>query len=315
MAISVSYYGNRKPSPAVKPERVIKLPSNAPLDKLPFGQKNPVDWMTGKHLFRLNAEQMPVMPEGKVFPVALVGVGGEAGDAETPATWHYDVFDLDNGKRLLESANPVSEPHRWSRPERGRVEPATYGYACYVEHKDGTKTLVLGWINEVAEAEAPVMGDADIAAPTHKSIETKADKTLQLYDFDAPDAYEVPAAGDKPKVVLRDASGDKPEVVYGDMDDMATSIIDEFYAGEGIAIDVPSRTISIDKEQLDEILHPGGVPPPCGHPGNLPGGGEDEGHTEHPGDQPGGSAGGVDAGDPTDHPGDSPTPPSSGECE
>lgn len=48
--------------------------------------------------------------------------------------------------------------------------------------------------------------------------------------------------------------------------------------------------------------------PPCGHPGNLPGGGPG-GDDEHPGDLPGGGPGGDD-----EHPGDSPSPPSSGEC-
>jgi len=50
------------------------------------------------------------------------------------------------------------------------------------------------------------------------------------------------------------------------------------------------------------------VLPPCGHPGNLPGGGPG-GDDEHPGDLPGGGPGGDD-----EHPGDSPSPPSSGEC-
>ena len=50
--------------------------------------------------------------------------------------------------------------------------------------------------------------------------------------------------------------------------------------------------------------------PPCGHPGNEPGGSSDDDDTEHPGDVSGGSA---DEGE-TGHPGDNPSPPSSGEC-
>ena len=63
MAIKVSYYGSKKPAPNVKPQRVIKLADNTPRDKLPFGQHNPIDWMTGKHLFQLKKEEPVEMPE------------------------------------------------------------------------------------------------------------------------------------------------------------------------------------------------------------------------------------------------------------
>ncbi|MGI6099785.1 MAG: hypothetical protein ACOYD3_08525 [Kiritimatiellia bacterium] len=232
----------------MKPEKVIKLPSNTPLNKLPFGKKNPVDWNTGKHLVRL--DEKPVagnVADGRiVFPVTLVQVGGMEGDKNTPATWVYDVYAFDDGKLLMSRVNPVKKPHQWRRPETGAMVAATYGYAWFltkekdislfsVADKDNTprqatiiqdkEILALGWINEILKDEDDSSGN--------------------------------------------DESDDPPL-------------------------------------------------PPCGHPGNLPGGGdggEDDGYVDHPGDQPGGgSAGGVDVGDPIEHPGDNPSPPSSGDC-
>ena len=56
MAISISYYGSKKPAPNVKPQRTINYPDGTPPEKLPFGKKNPIDWMTGKHLVQLKPE-------------------------------------------------------------------------------------------------------------------------------------------------------------------------------------------------------------------------------------------------------------------
>jgi hypothetical protein len=329
MAIKVSYYGSKKPGPSVKPQRVIKLPDNVPRDKLPFGQHNPIDWMTGKHLFRLrdedrdksrprNVQSSEADDDRYLFPVDLVNVEGEGGSAKAPATWKYDVRDMESGALLLAGVDPTAAPHQWRRPEVGAMKPATYGYAYFDDGDDGhDKMVVLGWINE---AKTTVVGDADIAVPTQDSIETRTTESdgdvLQLYDFDDPPEYTVPPYGSKPKIVLRDdVSSSVPSIAYGAIPDLAESILDEFTAGDGISIDVYNRTISVDAEQIagsiGDILDPPEVPPPCGHPGNEPGAGgesDDGDDTEHPGDEPG--AGGGD----TDHPGDSPSPPSSGEC-
>lgn len=50
MSITVSYYGSKKPGPGVKPIRVETLHKLPTKDKTPFGQRNPINWMTGKHM-------------------------------------------------------------------------------------------------------------------------------------------------------------------------------------------------------------------------------------------------------------------------
>lgn len=64
---------------------------------------------------------------------------------------------------------------------------------------------------------------------------------------------------------------------------------------------------SSDAPEPEEPEDPPEDAPPCGHPGNEPGGSDDHpgDDPDHPGDEPGS----------WDHPGDSPSPPSSGECE
>lgn len=90
MAIKVSYYGSKKPAPNVKPQRVINLADNTPRDKLPFGGNNPIDWMTGKHLFQLKKEEPVEMPEpveiktGKSVTLSEDGVIELKGDSNTP---------------------------------------------------------------------------------------------------------------------------------------------------------------------------------------------------------------------------------------
>jgi len=84
MAITVSYYGSKKPAPNVKPQRVIKLADNTPRDKLPFGGNNPIDWMTGKHLFQLKKEEPVEIKTGKSVTLSEDGVIELKGDSNTP---------------------------------------------------------------------------------------------------------------------------------------------------------------------------------------------------------------------------------------
>lgn len=54
MPINASYYGNKKPTSGEKPLRREIVSIDQMEAPLPFGKKNPVDAMTGKHLFRLD---------------------------------------------------------------------------------------------------------------------------------------------------------------------------------------------------------------------------------------------------------------------
>lgn len=66
-----------------------------------------------------------------------------------------------------------------------------------------------------------------------------------------------------------------------------------------------------DSDDPDDPPDPGITPPPCGHPGNEPGGGAGTEDEDHPGDDlPDDDADGDDP-----HPGDSPSPPSSGDAD
>lgn len=74
MPISVSYYGSHKPAPGVKPRSHIDLPDNTPVDKLPFGKANPIDWMTGKHLLQLKPDD-DSLSTNKTFLILMEVVG------------------------------------------------------------------------------------------------------------------------------------------------------------------------------------------------------------------------------------------------
>jgi hypothetical protein len=69
MGINASYYGNRKPTSGQKPLSSQVLGIDPMKDALPFGRKNPVDAMTGKHLFRL---EKPDPARLDNFPVARI---------------------------------------------------------------------------------------------------------------------------------------------------------------------------------------------------------------------------------------------------
>jgi hypothetical protein len=69
MGINASYYGNRKPTAGQKPLSSQVLGVDQMKEALPFGKKNPVDAMTGKHLFRL---EKPDPARLDNFPVARI---------------------------------------------------------------------------------------------------------------------------------------------------------------------------------------------------------------------------------------------------
>lgn len=59
------------------------MPDNTPVDKLPFGKQNPVDWMTGKRLVKFRKEkEVPFsLPGGNQYQVL---------QKETDADGDYD---------------------------------------------------------------------------------------------------------------------------------------------------------------------------------------------------------------------------------
>jgi hypothetical protein len=89
-----------------------------------------------------------------VFPVELSQTGGDQGDEENPATWTYDVLDVETGETLESGVDPTASPHKWQRPSIGQMIAATFGYAHYQENDSGDMELVLGWINETVDQEA-----------------------------------------------------------------------------------------------------------------------------------------------------------------
>ena len=89
-----------------------------------------------------------------MFPVNLTKTGGTQGTESAPASWTYDVKDVETGETLASGVNPVSSPHKWRRPSVGQMIAATFGYAHYGPDGSGGEQLVLGWINEMVEQEA-----------------------------------------------------------------------------------------------------------------------------------------------------------------
>jgi hypothetical protein len=69
MGITASYYGNRRPDKGEKPLSSQVLTVDQMKDALPFGKKNPVDAMTGKHLFRL---EKPEIVEPDLVPSVII---------------------------------------------------------------------------------------------------------------------------------------------------------------------------------------------------------------------------------------------------
>ena len=89
-----------------------------------------------------------------VFPVNLSQSGGTQGDESYPASWTYEVYDVETGESLESGVDPTASPHKWKRPSIGQMIAATFGYAHYEDDGSGGEQLVLGWINEMVDQEA-----------------------------------------------------------------------------------------------------------------------------------------------------------------
>jgi hypothetical protein len=96
----------------------------------------------------------PIAVPIRVFPVNLSQTGGSQGDESHPATWTYDVTDVETDDTLASNVDPTSTPHRWKRPSIGQMIAADFGYAHYEDDGYGGEQLVLGWINEMVDQEA-----------------------------------------------------------------------------------------------------------------------------------------------------------------
>ena len=68
---------------------------------------------------------------GNVFAVKMQEVGGEEGDAETEASWIYDVTKYGQSEILFSHLNPGIAPHQAYRGGPGRMQRATSGTATY----------------------------------------------------------------------------------------------------------------------------------------------------------------------------------------
>jgi hypothetical protein len=79
-----------------------------------------------------------------VIPVRLQVAGGEQGTGSSRASWSYDVFNLDGSSLIMKNANPERNGNKFSRPNAGQMEPATFGLAFLDE--DGE--YALAWVNE-----------------------------------------------------------------------------------------------------------------------------------------------------------------------
>ncbi len=101
---------------------------------------NGVQWCVIALGNRLNAS-------GAVFAVTMSQTGGSDGTPSATASWSYTVTDAITGATLGTVVNPASSPHKWRRPDVGKMLVATFGHA----HFNGDE-LVIGWCNETINA-------------------------------------------------------------------------------------------------------------------------------------------------------------------
>jgi hypothetical protein len=88
---------------------------------------------------------------GTMFPIALALTENVPGSATTPAGHLYDIVHGVTGELLLSAfTDPTAPPHRWKRPAVGVMSPADLGFA----YRLANNTIVIAWINEIAEHEA-----------------------------------------------------------------------------------------------------------------------------------------------------------------
>ena len=109
MAIQVSYYGNKKPAPNVKPQRVINLPDNTPKDKLPFGKANPIDWMTGKRLVQFKKDEQVKIEADKSITLTEDGVLELVGDVASPGKDKVYGTDSSGNREWRDAPKSVSD--------------------------------------------------------------------------------------------------------------------------------------------------------------------------------------------------------------
>lgn len=87
----------------------------------------------------------PKTERGVVFAVRLVWVGGIDGTTTAPASWTYDIAEPEGTRIYSAGANPGASPHKWKRPNIGKMAKADFGLAYY----NSTGRVILTWINEV----------------------------------------------------------------------------------------------------------------------------------------------------------------------
>ena len=183
MAIKVSYYGSKKPAPNVKPQRVIKLADNTPRDKLPFGGNNPIDWMTGKHLFQLKKEEPVEMPEpveirsDKSIVINADGALELDGDQATPGADKLYGTDANGSKTWRDAPKSIPDGDAESQLLVWDNETKTWGPELIKLLPDGSadgETLV--WDN-----------DAKTWAPELVKLlpDGSKDKQIAVWDNDA----------------------------------------------------------------------------------------------------------------------------------
>jgi len=109
---------------------------------LPIGTRGRARLLSGQWIF----EPMQI----GVFPVDLTQTGGSAGDKTTQCSFTYTVSDLD-GNPLLTAVDPISTPHRCTRPAIGALLAAAYGTATWIPDGSGGFDLVLLSISETLD--------------------------------------------------------------------------------------------------------------------------------------------------------------------
>lgn len=102
--------------------------------------------------------QLPLKPIGgeaevkeRIFPVRLTQFSGTQGDSISPATWAYNIYDVESGTLLARDVDPTTPPHGFVRPSIGFMTKATHGIAFRLPDVDGP---ILLWINESVEQAA-----------------------------------------------------------------------------------------------------------------------------------------------------------------
>lgn len=209
-------------------------------DGYPFGPQYPFGIAFGLYSCDVWIFAQDVYRDGTKLTAA------EAGNNVSDGDWVYVrvARESDTAEYDFGSTVPADDDDYYYRGLHKFAKDSETGTVTWAE---------AGWLGgELTDAADEAQGDADLDTPTHQSIETRtvgegdaAVDLLQLFGFYSPAAYDVPYSGAKPKVVFRDDAV-TPRIAYGTIAALAKSIIDEFTAGDGIAIDVAALTISVE---------------------------------------------------------------------